>query len=199
MNSPSTNLAWHYAGAADGHPHDTRFQLPGMSGFDPAAQLSHHLAAPPQHSQDGHRVSGNHRSAAQQFTNGSVPAYALTGSAVSDASLLLGLNSPYNNQNNTHSFPSLPVGAATDMQHNYAAPAQADMRSYSAMQPFGDMMIESHDVDMSMLGLDMMPWFETPYGAGQDMIGMFDPTANEQVGNGAQHNQQPAANGYDRG
>jgi hypothetical protein len=24
----------------------------------------------------------------------------------------------------------------------------------------GDMMIESQDVDMSMLGLDMMPWFD---------------------------------------
>ena len=26
---------------------------------------------------------------------------------------------------------------------------------------FGDMMIESQDVDMSLLGLDMMPWFDS--------------------------------------
>ena len=39
----------------------------------------------------------------------------------------------------------------------------------------GDMMIESQDVDMSMLGLDMMPWFDS-YPT-HDMMGLFDPNA----------------------
>lgn len=40
----------------------------------------------------------------------------------------------------------------------------------------GDMMIESQDVDMSMLGLDMMPWFDS-YPT-HDLISSYpyDPT-----------------------
>ena len=50
---------------------------------------------------------------------------------------------------------------------NYDSLWDADNAS---LQPFGDMMIESQDVDMSMLGLDMMPWFEPTH----DFTGLFD-------------------------
>jgi hypothetical protein len=67
-----------------------------------------------------------------------------------------------------------------------------DLGSYPDMQPFGDMMIESQDVDMSMLGLDMMPWFDAPYGSGSEMMGLFDPNVNGDANVGAtqQHHLQ---------
>lgn len=53
----------------------------------------------------------------------------------------------------------------------------------NGLQPFGDMMIESQDVDMSMLGLDMMPWFDSFGGGGGEMGGLsFD---GRQAGAGA--------------
>lgn len=36
---------------------------------------------------------------------------------------------------------------------------------------FGDFLIESQDVDMSLLGLDMLPWFDAPGG---DLMPVFD-------------------------
>lgn len=67
------------------------------------------------------------------------------------------------------------------------------MGLYPEMQPFGDMMIESQDVDMSMLGLDMMPWFDAPYGSGPDMMGLFDTNVGGDSITGAQ--QEPTRQG----
>lgn len=55
-------------------------------------------------------------------------------------------------------------------------------------QNFGDMEIAPvNDVDMSALGLDMMPWFDsyTCTGQGQPMYanGMYDPVTDAQLGN----------------
>ena len=95
----------------------------------------------------------------------------------SDADLLLNLQSPYNAaQSNTGSSPAFPQNFTpnhdphhstfnnnvTSANWNYANlwnPADFS-QGPNSMQPFGDMMIESQDVDMSMLGLDMMPWFD---------------------------------------
>ena len=38
-------------------------------------------------------------------------------------------------------------------------------------ESFGDFLIESQDVDMSLLGLDMLPWFDAPSG---DLMPVFD-------------------------
>lgn len=40
-------------------------------------------------------------------------------------------------------------------------------------ESFGDFLIESQDVDMSLLGLDMLPWFDAPGG---DLMPVFDET-----------------------
>ena len=69
--------------------------------------------------------------------------------------------------------------------HHHIAPGSNDGGGFNAlnypnlwhpnnnMQTFGDMMIESQDVDMSMLGLDMMPWFDS-YLPQHDLTGFFD-------------------------
>ena len=64
------------------------------------------------------------------------------------------------------------------------------------MQTFGDMMIESQDVDMSVLGLDMMPWFDS-YLPPHDLAGFFDP--NQHGGHEPTHGAGPAVNGQGSG
>ncbi len=53
--------------------------------------------------------------------------------------------------------------------------------SDSSAHPFGDMMIESQDVDMTLLSLDMMPWFDSSH----EFTGFFD----------ASHQASPAGHG----
>lgn len=109
----------------------------------------------------------------------SFPTPQPTGPGTSDADLLLNLHSPYNS-NNTGSSPAFPQqppraqNFTTNDPHqnsfNHLAGANWNYANLwnpldfsqgpNGMQPFGDMMIESQDVDMSMLGLDMMPWFD---------------------------------------
>jgi hypothetical protein len=43
--------------------------------------------------------------------------------------------------------------------------------SSTGEESFGDFLIESQDVDMSLLGLDMLPWFDAPSG---DLMPVFD-------------------------
>jgi len=64
-------------------------------------------------------------------------------------------------------------------------------------QNFGDMMIQSQDVDMSMLGLDMMPWFDS-YPTHDLSLGMFDPGGGEEVQSGAEQ-QTVVGNGQASG
>jgi hypothetical protein len=53
------------------------------------------------------------------------------------------------------------------------------------MQGFGDMMIESQDVDMSLLGLDMgLQWFD-PFPANDGIGGYFDDPGGGQSSGGA--------------
>lgn len=191
MNSPNTNLAWHYPSATSGtheqhHPTAQRpaqsSGLPGMlsmassSGFAPAAQRAQqqHLA---------NSSNPQPPTLASYSTNGT------TGSNDNSADPFLGLNSPYPNANNTpnahdNTFALQPndmngtqhpdfatVGPGSDgfSDWNYNALWNTD----TSIPSFGDMMIESQDIDMSALGLDMMPWFETM----QDFSGFFNTGA----------------------
>jgi hypothetical protein len=89
---------------------------------------------------------------------------------VSDADLLLNLHSPYSGNSNS-------PAAAIRTPHPLQNPTSYT-RSTSQLQPtpqnefsptfgtfntpsdntFGDMVIDTQDVDMSLLGADMMPW-----------------------------------------
>lgn len=193
MNSPSTNLAWHYPRG----PNDFR-----DSALPPSQAVSdnnsNHLSAP------GHFKHVRSASGPSQLAPGirsdMQQQYQASGSAVSDASLLLGLNNPYASNmqspnvmpfHSTTSTPNMHDHAAVQQNNAYPPPTtqQPDLGPFPDMQPFGDMTIESQDVDMSMLGLDMMPWFDAPYGSGPDMMGLFDTNVNPDASVGAP--QQP--------
>jgi hypothetical protein len=94
---------------------------------------------------------------------------------VSDADLILNLHSPYNSQS-----PQLPNGIPhltgstqpfVDQSSNHVGPQQAQQQQHQHQQhqfqrmqdqstmAYGTMMIESTDIDMSVLGDDMM-WLE---------------------------------------
>jgi hypothetical protein len=192
MNSPSTNLAWHY-------PRDTNDSQD--NGLNPSQSLdSHnisHLSAPDQ-CQHVRSASGP-PPMAPGLKHGQ-SSFPISGSAVSDASLLLGLNNPHSSNmpspsimqqfHSSNSTPNMHERASAQQSNAYPLPTQhTDLTQYSDTQPFGDMMIESQDVDMSMLGLDMMPWFDAPYGSGPDMMGLFDTSMNGDANVGAQQQQ----------
>jgi hypothetical protein len=62
-------------------------------------------------------------------------------------------------------------------------------------ESFGDFLIESQDVDMSLLGLDMLPWFDAPSG---DLMPVFDEALD--VGNvGAGYDSHEKHDGGDGG
>lgn len=190
MNSPSTNLAWHY-------PRDpTDFH---DSALPPSQAVSDHdsfhLSAP---NQFRHVRSASGPSQLAPGPKSGMQSYPTSGSAVSDASLLLGLNNTYGSSNlhspnmmpfhSTNSTPNIHDHGPGQRNNAYPTPLQPpDMGPYPDMQPFGDMTIESQDVDMSMLGLDMMPWFDAPYGP--DMMGLFD-TSVDDTGHHQQQQQQ---------
>lgn len=183
MNSPSTNLALHYPGSSTNPPQDASntgsFAYPGDYG--------------------GANGRGNGSFAQNRASSSSIqqprpppPSFpASTGPASNgDAELLLGLNSPYqsgpSNTNTSHSTPGLGPNFTPDASSFRAASLNPNTTGnvgdfnnpYGNQDPldmnFSDMMIESQDVDMSMLGLDMMPWFNS-YPT-HEFGGMFDPT-----------------------
>lgn len=184
MNSPSTNLAWHYPGGSGSHMNRGPA---GLSSLPPpdydatATRINGHL---PPHFRAGSSSSQ---------TRPPLVNYPSTTSAASnaDADLLLGIGSPYQTDGGlTHQRPgcnplpfprhahssdsgsSFPVQSAGSM----APPFSNPYFGQTNMQNFGDMMIESQDVDMSMLGLDMMPWFDS-YPT-HEMIDMFGGAAS---------------------
>lgn len=197
MNSPSTNLAWHYpSGASD--LQTRRQQRPKQqtrAAFNPITNQYDPPA--PQTSlrrQMRTNSSGSAPPGTSFPTQPSSSSNAMAGT--SDAGLLLNLHSPYNTaQSNTGSSPAFPPNFTpnsdpnptgfndlTGSNWNYANlwnPVDFS-QGPSSMQPFGDMMIESQDVDMSMLGLDMMPWFDN--FSGGDMLFGGD---GRQAGGGA--------------
>ncbi|KAF1952229.1 hypothetical protein CC80DRAFT_452894 [Byssothecium circinans] len=87
---------------------------------------------------------------------------------VSDADLLLNLHSPFSasSPNNTRQSlqpTSFARNSATTLS-NQALPSPSDFSPVFTNYPtpsehlFGDMVIDSQEVDMSVLGADMMPW-----------------------------------------
>ncbi|KAK4630937.1 hypothetical protein CLAFUR4_03134 [Fulvia fulva] len=221
MNSSSTNLAWHYA--AGQNPNlDPRLSSShhGEHG-PPASQTSSVQASKTLRggSTSAQRLANQdnqdrpQRQASQEYTpHGGNVSKAETSS--------LGVPSPYSQQGNLQSpvttvsgpyqtpqsLNPLLLGASGQMScgmanmtgnmQPYTTPSTfpADQNGNFAMNFLpGDMMIESQDVDMSMLGLDMMPWFDS-YPTPQ-MMGMFDQnhTTGGAEGHGhgeAQHGQR---------
>jgi hypothetical protein len=189
MNSPSTSLARHY-------PRDANdSQENGLNLSQPLGDHNiGHLSAP---NQFKHVRSASGPPPMASGIKHGLQSFPTSGSAVSDASLLLGLNNTFHTNmpspsmmqqfQSSNSTPNIHERTNAQQNNVYHLPAQhTDLAPYSDMQPFGDMMIESQDVDMSMLGLDMMPWFDAPYGSGPDLMGLFDTNLSSDTNGGAQ-------------
>ena len=217
MNSPSTNLAWHYpsgAGGDDGPAQQQQQQQPLQQ--KPSVPKFNPMTSPAEYEPSSAHSMQFPRHLRAASSNAHQPpaltGYPTNGSAVSShdaADLLLNLDSPYQTSTNAshptgstgtpggpfnlHQPPTTATNDMNNTPHNGftsdAGVANIDSSVGSgfaswnypnlwnpnnpAMQHFGDMMIESQDVDMSMLGLDMMPWFDS-YPT-HDMAGLFDP------------------------
>ncbi|TKA64469.1 hypothetical protein B0A55_11205 [Friedmanniomyces simplex] len=193
MNSPSTNLAWHYSSGGANSA-----QIPvSLANFDAATSKPNG-----HYSQDLRQetVGSQSSSALEPFARPTLPNHQHHKGNVStaDADLLLSLGSPYPSSHAT------PAGNSLNFSQNGATPAGGNGLTVQQpfdmpfgfypgnghMQNFGDMMIQSQDVDMSMLGLDMnMPWFDafpTP-----DMVSsFFDAGANGDAQGGATAQQR---------
>lgn len=192
MNSKSTNLAWHYAGDGSKNPNlDPRLSSLASSAYAAPTGQTKHTPGPAHLHPAGTTIS---RLSSQQ------PKY--TGVANSDAENLLALSSPYN-QHGSQTSPPAPTFASFQPQHqSHAQPplagaptnttGQQTMNGSMMMNPPytgggftlndfsfmpGNMMIESQDVDMNMLGLDAMPWFDSY------PMQLFDP--NQQAAGGS--------------
>ncbi|KAK1062162.1 hypothetical protein LTR74_010472 [Friedmanniomyces endolithicus] len=198
MNSPNTNLAWHYAsgGAKEALPRQDASA--SLSDFDAAAARSNGRYSEVLRPELAERLP---LSASEPFARPALPSLQHQQSNVStaDANLLLGLGSPYTSIHTTPAGNPLtfPQNASVLVGGNELLAQQPFDMPYGLypsnghMQNFGDMMIESQDVDMSMLGLDMnMPWFDafpTP-----DMVSSFFDAGGDAHGGAASHQRAPS-------
>ena len=161
LNSPSTNVAWHFPGGT-GEPaqqsldslldnnNNNPFDYPSMQNQTPSFQhpqqnhtrtySTNSLPRPSPHPQRHHRSS----LPASSFPN--IPPSPNTFPSPHDP-----LHLPTFNQSNLQNFDG---GGSNAVEES-----------------FGDFLIESQDVDMSLLGLDMLPWFDAPSG---DLMPVFD-------------------------
>ncbi|KAH7406735.1 pathway-specific nitrogen regulator [Phaeosphaeria sp. MPI-PUGE-AT-0046c] len=83
---------------------------------------------------------------------------------VSDADLLLNLHSPFSTASPRSSMPNTTSYVRGALQQQQTQPNHNDLASSYGTYPapsdntFGDMVIDTQDIDMSLLGADMMPW-----------------------------------------
>lgn len=214
MNSPSTNLAWHFANSENEQPSQPG---PGStsaaitSDFVERASDSHDSRAakiPPRFVQYTRSSPATlPQDGINQCSRPPLSRYA-SSTSTADADLLLGLGSPFGPASAIDNTPTAKHtnGGMTPRPASYPQPAHLPGNGPSfhmsaqppfpspvigldgffdpatAMHSYGGMMIESQDVDMSMLGLDMMPWFDT-YPT-HDLMGIapvYDPAT------GAEH------------
>ncbi|KAK4545370.1 hypothetical protein LTR36_003550 [Oleoguttula mirabilis] len=183
MNSPSTNVAWHIP--SGGSMAQCNREHPGHT---PMAPIDYDMVASKLNG-SGHYAQQALTGSASAQTRPPLPSHPSAISAVSnaDADLLLGLGSPYPHESSHQATPgsnplaqfSHHTAQLSDMQNpasSTVTPLTLENNHYFCdmnSQNLGDMMIESQDVDMSMLGLHSMPWFNS-YSS-YDTFSMFDP------------------------
>jgi hypothetical protein len=68
-----------------------------------------------------------------------------------------------------------PGQQPTTDTNNFNSWAYPNLWDPNSMHPFADMIVESQDVDTSVLGLEYMPWFDSSY-LPHDMTGFFNPS-----------------------
>ncbi|KAH0035997.1 hypothetical protein KCU78_g1973, partial [Aureobasidium melanogenum] len=173
LNSPSTNVAWHFSGGpGTTEPvsqsldslidHNTPFDFNSMQSNGASFQQ-------PQNSHT-RTYSGNnlpHPSPHQQrHHRSSLPASAFATIAPSPTTFPSPIQHRHNHQDDSNSLHVPTFSQSNNLQIFDGAHAE---------ESFGDFLIESQDVDMSLLGLDMLPWFDAPSG---DLMPVFDEALN---------------------
>ncbi|KAI5367650.1 hypothetical protein Slin14017_G026860 [Septoria linicola] len=211
MNSKSTNLAWHFAGdGSNSFNIDPRPSSLAPSAYEAATAQAQQIPAP----SHGRAAASLARHSSQESVSRHSAQMKYAGVSNSDAENLLALSSPYNQHGNQASPPT-PMSTASFQQQSHSIPTamsappngvpqhsmQGSLMGPQFMIPGsfapndftmtfmpGNMMIESQDVDMNMLGLDAMPWFDS-YPP-PDMNHLFDHSqatggaGNPSAGNG---------------
>jgi hypothetical protein len=171
MNSPSTNVAVMYSSENNGS--STQASKPAVSKPPPPASSQPSIASlisnPPIKFESAQQslvspstTRFNHASMPPPppFNNNLLPSPDPV--SVSDADLLLNLHSPFSAPS-----PGVLLQSQTSFARASSQQAQPHHNDFSPTfgtypapsgNTFGDMVIDTQDVDMSLLGADMMPW-----------------------------------------
>ncbi|XPS98695.1 hypothetical protein M3J09_007891 [Ascochyta lentis] len=182
MNSPSTNVAVMYTSdnnnnnnnsnnagreakqAPSRPPASTHSSIASLIS-NPSVKFEPSQPAMPSHSIYPHFNPASMPPPPANNPYGLVP--APDPALVSDADLLLNLHSPFNSAPPSHAPPQNATSyvRSASTQHNQAHQVHASefsptlgMYTTPSDNAFGDMVIDTQDVDMSVLGADMMPW-----------------------------------------
>ncbi|KAH8728122.1 fungal-specific transcription factor domain-containing protein [Phaeosphaeriaceae sp. PMI808] len=195
MNSPSTNVAVMYSSDNNNNCRDTKPapSRPPLASSQPS--IASLISDPPTNFQ--HMAPFNHTNMPpppnQPFNTITPPDPVL----VSDADLLLNLHSPFSSASPSTARTSLAIPTSFARTSSISITQQAQPHQNSFPSPtlgsfpapsdntFGDMVIDTQDVDMSLLGADMMPW-DLEY-LPHDMLYFGDATFGNNVLGGGAH------------
>ncbi|KAH7389984.1 fungal-specific transcription factor domain-containing protein [Pyrenochaeta sp. MPI-SDFR-AT-0127] len=179
MNSPSTNLAVMYSSENNDSRNAKRLPTkPSPASTQPS--IASLISDPPTKFDTTQSLPSPSPSTFTQFNPATMPPPPPNQPfhsvptpdpvLVSDADLLLNLHSPFSTASPTVARPPLQTSVSytrTTSQHNqpqHLHPPHNDFSPTFSTYPtssdntFGDMVIDTQDVDMSVLGADMMPW-----------------------------------------
>ncbi|CAO2652661.1 Nn.00g009440.m01.CDS01 [Neocucurbitaria sp. VM-36] len=172
MNSPSTNVAVMYSSETNGR--DAKVPQPKLPPASSQPSIASLISEPPVHFDQQQPLPSP--SSFQHFDPASMPpppSQAFNGDPdpvlVSDADLLLNLHSPFSGASPSAvrtPIPSTSYTRSTSLQQQQPPPPslQNDLSptfanyAMASQTAYGDMVIDTQDVDMSVLGADMMPW-----------------------------------------
>lgn len=165
LNSPSTNVAWHFTGGAGEPAQQSLDSL--LDNNNPFAYSGiQNQPSAFQHPQNNHTRTYSGSSLPrpsphqQRHHRSSLPASSFPNIAPSP---------------NTFASPHDSLHLPPFNQSNNNLPTYDGGNNNAIEESYGDFLIESQDVDMSLLGLDMLPWFDAPSG---DLMPVFDETLN---------------------
>ncbi|KAH0341420.1 hypothetical protein KCU81_g6240, partial [Aureobasidium melanogenum] len=175
LNSPSTNVAWHFSGIPGAHDaapqsldsfidHNTPFDFNNMQNNNASFQQPDSSHTRTYSGNNLPRPSPNQ----QRHHRSSLPASAFATIPPSPTTFTSPVQQQQSHQENTNSLHVPSLNPSHNLQTFENANAGTE-------ESFGDFLIESQDVDMSLLGLDMLPWFDAPSG---DLMPVFDEALN---------------------
>lgn len=158
LNSPSTNLAWHFSSMQNQQPQEQQPQMEAV--MDPFDFTNTSLR--PTSTLSNERASTAHIRAS---STGSTSHHLPTSLLNHNNQLLLDPALGFSSTTGLMHLPSAtvpPFSLGTEQGHAPGSTTEfLDFEGAPAGGLFGDMLIESQDIDTSLLGLDTMPWFES--------------------------------------